>query len=51
MTEDGFGYITIEDDRIVVHTGSHKNETIRKFENEEIIKALKIVKLLNKRIE
>jgi len=47
---DQFGYVKIEEDRVVCYTGDPKNPTVHKFCNEEFVQAMKLQELIKKRI-
>ena len=42
-----FGYVTIEDDKVVCYTGESNNPTIHKFCNDEFVQAMKLLHLVN----
>lgn len=44
---DGFGYITIEDDKVVSYTGAPEDPEIHKFCNDEIVQAVKLKKAID----
>lgn len=48
---DSFGYVTIEDDMVVVYTGESNNPTVHKFCNDELIHAMKLLTEVKERFE
>jgi hypothetical protein len=48
---DSFGYVTIEDDMVVVYTDDPKNPTVHKFCNDELIHAMKLLTEVKERFE
>lgn len=49
--ENGFGYVTIEDDMVVCYTGKSNNPTIHKFCNDEFVQAMKLKRLTDEKID
>jgi len=49
--ENNFGYVTIEDDKVVAYTDDPKNPTVHKFCNDEFVQAMKLKELVEKRIK
>ncbi len=48
---DGFGYVTIEDDKVVSYTGAPEDPEIHKFCNDEFVQGMKLLELTKKRIK
>jgi len=46
-----FGYVEIKDHKVVSHTGDPANPTVHTFCNDEIVKAVKLLKLVTDRFE
>ena len=49
--ESNFGYVTIEDDKVVSYTGAPEDPEIHKFCNDEIVQAMRIKELVEKRLK
>ena len=49
--ESSFGYVTIEDDKVVVYIGDSNNPEVHKFCNDDLIQAMKLLDLTRNRIE
>ena len=47
--ENSFGYVTIEDGKVVSYTGAPEDPEIHKFCNDEIVQAVKLKELVEKR--
>ena len=47
--ENNFGYVTIEDDKVVSYTGSPEDPETHKFCNDEIVQGVKLLHLINKK--
>lgn len=48
---DCFGYVEIEDDKVVCYTGESNNPTIHKFCNDDIVQAVKLKRLTGEKID
>ncbi len=46
-----FGYVEIKDHKVVSHTGDPAKPTVHTFCNDEIVRAVKLLKLATKRFE
>lgn len=46
-----FGYVEIKDHKVVSHTGDPANPTVHIFCNDEIVRAMKLLKLVTDRFE
>ncbi len=46
--ENGFGYVTIEDDKVVVYIGDSNKPEVHKFCNDDLIQAMKLLTLARK---
>lgn len=49
--ENNFGYVTIEDDMVVVYIGDSNNPEVHKFCNDELIHAMKLLTEVKERFE
>ncbi len=49
--ENNFGYVTIEDDKVVSYTGAPEDPEIHKFCNDDFVSAMKLKELVEKRFE
>ncbi len=49
--ESNFGYVKIEGDKVVSYTGAPEDPEIHKFCNDEIVQAVKLKELVEKRFE
>ena len=53
MSCDGnsqFGYVAIEDNQVVVYTGESNNPVVTKFCNDDLVQAMNIKTIIDKRI-
>jgi len=50
LDENGFGWVEVKDGMVVAHTGDSKNPTIHKFENDRIVNAMKLYRILEMRL-
>lgn len=50
MSNDGFGYVEVENGKIKVVSGSHHDEIINYYENDKIVNAVKLQEIMKKRM-
>ncbi len=48
---NGFGYVEIKDNKVIVHTGASNNPTIHEFCNDEFVQAVKLQRIIKERFE
>lgn len=48
---DQFGYVAIEDDKVVVYIGDSNNPEVHKFCNDDLVQAMKLLTLVKERFE
>jgi len=48
---NGFGYIEVKDNKVIVHTGASNNPTIHEFCNDEFVHAVKLLREVKERFE
>jgi len=49
--ESSFGYLKVEEDHVISYTGSPEDPEIHKFCSDEIVQAVKLKELVEKRLK
>lgn len=48
---NGFGWVEVKDGLVIAYTGNSNNPTVHKFENEKIVAAVELQKLIKDAID